>query len=153
MTTTVGDELAELIRLLDVATGGPGVARVPNPTRPERPPVPCRYLGPRRERCNRPGVDDGWCLGHAPDDVAIERATAGDPVPLLTHERVEAVRRLAAKGYTDAEIAERLHMTERTVQRTRTKHGIPSQVQATVIAGYSIYREQRHIKTRQKETA
>jgi hypothetical protein len=44
----------------------------------------------------------GWCIVHAPDEVAVERAAAGDhTVVLWPHERVEVVRRLARRGHAD----------------------------------------------------
>lgn len=68
----------------------------------------------------------GYCLTHAPDEVAIERAMAGDhTVTLYPHERREAIRRLACRGNTDEVIAERLGVWTRSVQRVRTEHGIP----------------------------
>jgi hypothetical protein len=53
------------------------------------------------------------------DDVAIERACAGDPVGLTSAERAEAVARLTAAGVSANEIARRLRVTGRTVTRRR----------------------------------
>lgn len=60
------------------------------------------------------------------DDVAIERAMGGDPVQLTATERAEAVRRLAARGVSDAEIASALHCDPQTVLRWRRDHEIES---------------------------
>ena len=57
--------------------------------------------------------------GVAFDDVAVERACAGDRVPLRPLERREAVRRLTAAGMSAEQIADRLGTTARTVQRRR----------------------------------
>lgn len=103
----------------------------------------CGYWIGRR-RCGLPSVEDGWCDTHAADEVAIERAMLGDRVPLLVHERAEAVRRLAGRALFDHQIADLLHITSRNVCRIRTREGIPSAVQTTVIPGYSVYREFRH---------
>jgi hypothetical protein len=53
------------------------------------------------------------------DDVAIERAMAGDRVHLRPVERAEAVRRMTASGLSAAEIAVRLGVSDRTVDRWR----------------------------------
>jgi transcriptional regulator with XRE-family HTH domain len=51
------------------------------------------------------------------DDIAVERATAGDQVSLTRSERVEAVRRLLARGLTPAQAADRLRMGHTTAHR------------------------------------
>lgn len=57
-----------------------------------------------------------------PDDVAVERAVAGDPPPRLTHhERRTAVLRLDAWGYSADQIAARVGCTKRTVHRIRAR--------------------------------
>jgi DNA-binding NarL/FixJ family response regulator len=53
------------------------------------------------------------------DEIAVERATAGDPVRLTIRERSVAVRRLLRHGLTSRAIAERLHLSTRTVERYR----------------------------------
>lgn len=53
------------------------------------------------------------------DEVAVERAVAGQAVRLRPVERREAIRRLKAARLTDAAVAVRLHTTERAVQRHR----------------------------------
>lgn len=58
------------------------------------------------------------------DDIAIERAVAGDPVHLRPVERVEVVRRLTRLRLTTPQIAERLHIAPRTVARIRQRAGI-----------------------------
>jgi ribosomal protein L32 len=61
--------------------------------------------------------------GHI-DEVAVERAMRGDVVRLTTRERLEAIRRLAARGHSDAEIAQLLHSTGEAVCKYRTRAGI-----------------------------
>lgn len=53
------------------------------------------------------------------DEIAVERALHGDRVHLRPVERVEAVRRLTAAGLSAAQIADRLNVTKRSVQRIR----------------------------------
>ena len=53
------------------------------------------------------------------DDVAIMRATHGDHVTLTKAERTVAVARLTAQGLSADQVAERLHVTQRTVTRDR----------------------------------
>lgn len=60
------------------------------------------------------------------DEIAIERAMAGDPVPLQPTERIEAVRRLTARHYSTAQIAERLGISPRSVARIRQQHRTPA---------------------------
>lgn len=62
------------------------------------------------------------------DEVAVERAMHGDPVPLAKGERVEVIRRLSARGSSDSAIAERLHCDPMTVFHWRKEHGITKQV-------------------------
>lgn len=67
-----------------------------------------------------PEVPEADVLEPELDQVAIERAVAGDPPALLTKaEREEAVRRLRALGLSTKESAERLKMHPRSVQRDR----------------------------------
>jgi hypothetical protein len=65
-----------------------------------------------------------------PDEIAVERFMAGtlrDKVNAnASPERVEAVRRLVARGYSDYEIGRRLGMTATNVQHFRDRRGIPS---------------------------
>lgn len=58
------------------------------------------------------------------DEIAIERACDGHHVDLTRLERIEVIRRLHARGMSDAVIAERVGIAERTVERTRRRHGI-----------------------------
>ena len=63
-------------------------------------------------------------IGGAPsrvglDEVAIHRAMHGDPVQLTSAERAEAVLRLLARGYTHAQVAGRLGITDRSVARIK----------------------------------
>lgn len=74
----------------------------------------------------------GFCL-RAPksrdpyvDEIAVERACAGDPVVLTVAERAEAVRRLTERGMVAHEIAKRLRVAPRTVVRYRRRTGNPS---------------------------
>jgi ribosomal protein L32 len=60
------------------------------------------------------------------DEIAVERAMGGDAVRLTRSEQVEVVRRLADRGLSDAEIAKRLHVTAKTVERRRADYGIAS---------------------------
>jgi len=53
------------------------------------------------------------------DEVAVARACHGEEVPLTRLERVEAVRRLTKRGVGAKEIARRLRMSMRQVQRVR----------------------------------
>lgn len=67
-----------------------------------------------------------YCLTHDPDEVAVERAMAGDrSVTLWPHERDLAIARLARSGVSDPQIAARLGVTDKTVSRRRHAHGIP----------------------------
>lgn len=52
---------------------------------------------------------------HAIDEVAIERACAGELIRLTADERLEAVRRLLARGLLRSHIAQRLHTNGSTV--------------------------------------
>jgi hypothetical protein len=45
------------------------------------------------------------------DEIAVERALYGDPVPLTRAEQVEAVRRLVGRGALLPRIAELLHIS------------------------------------------
>lgn len=53
------------------------------------------------------------------DEIAIERAMAGDRVHLTPAERVEAARRLSARGLSLAQVADRMNVTKRSVSRHR----------------------------------
>jgi DNA-binding NarL/FixJ family response regulator len=55
------------------------------------------------------------------DDVAISRASHGDPVHLTNAERREAVRRLRSSGLTITQIATRLRMSNTGVARELDK--------------------------------
>jgi hypothetical protein len=73
-------------------------------------------------RCRYPMVrpDDGIV-----DDIAIERACKGEPMPLTSAERLEAARLLLAQGIGPTEGAERLGLDHTTVwemyERIRTR--------------------------------
>ncbi len=55
-------------------------------------------------------------------DRVIEERRVGTPLPAA--ESAEAVRRLAAQGYSDGQIAHRLGFTRRSVVRIRARRGI-----------------------------
>ena len=60
------------------------------------------------------------------DDLAVDLFLDGHRVTLRRPERVEVVRRLARHGLSDAQIADRLGVTARTVLRYRDEYRIPS---------------------------
>ena len=124
--------LANLDKLIDliasaVLTKGPirqGPVRVDRDPAWKRHQAEARAACIGRDLCSFPGClracgepDEPWCWGHSPDDVAIRRAMDGDPVPLMTHERHEAARRLLAAGVPRTDIAKRLHISHRQVER------------------------------------
>ena len=51
------------------------------------------------------------------DEVAIERAMCGEPLPLTAAERRAAVARLTGRGLSVQRITELLHMNHRAVVR------------------------------------
>lgn len=57
-----------------------------------------------------------WCHRHAPDDVAIERYIDGEPMTLMRHERLEAIRRMYARGRTWPQIQSALHVSGATMR-------------------------------------
>lgn len=59
------------------------------------------------------------------DQVAVDRAVHGDPVPLRPPEQQAALRRLAG-GHSDDEIGRRLGVASRTVLRHRMSQGLPA---------------------------
>lgn len=54
------------------------------------------------------------------DDIAVERAMHGERIRLTRAEVAEAHARLNAQGLTAAQIAQRLHVSDRTVVRRRS---------------------------------
>lgn len=69
-------------------------------------------------------VDDG---DDVIDPIAVDVAVAGErPVTLTRAERFAALERLAAAGLPDRAIADRLGVTERTIERNRRALGIES---------------------------
>ena len=61
------------------------------------------------------------------DEIAVERITSGTlRDPAASPERREALRRLAARGLTDAEIAARTGLSRDVVCKERERHGIPA---------------------------
>lgn len=60
-----------------------------------------------------------------PDHAVVARAVAGDPPPYMTvAEREAAVAQLNEQGLSDAEIAVRIRITDRSVYRIRLRRGI-----------------------------
>jgi DNA-binding CsgD family transcriptional regulator len=53
------------------------------------------------------------------DEIAIEEAMRGRLVTLTKTERAEAVHRMTVRGYSAEQIAQRLGVSGRTVQRKR----------------------------------
>jgi hypothetical protein len=98
--------------------------------RPARP-ATCH---PQRELCAhgmcRPCYDAAGWRGRRkqPDEVLVERIIRGEHHPgrVRLAESVEVVRRMAARGYSDGQIAYRLGRPVRSVLRTRARHGIPA---------------------------
>ncbi len=64
------------------------------------------------------------------DEIAVQRLMAGDPMdgPRRRADGVEALRRLAAAGWSDGQIALRLGRTRRQILRQRARYGIPTTV-------------------------
>lgn len=62
------------------------------------------------------------------DETAVARAIEHGGVTLTRAERVEVVRALASTGHSDPQIADRVGVTARTVERDRREHGIASRV-------------------------
>lgn len=60
------------------------------------------------------------------DEIAVERAMAGDRVTLTEDEMRAVVTELARQGMPDPEIAKRIHRTPRTVLRLRQRNRIES---------------------------
>lgn len=55
------------------------------------------------------------------DEIAIEVAMSGRRVELTQRERDEVMRRMLAKGQSAGAVAERLHVTVRTVERYKRR--------------------------------
>lgn len=66
----------------------------------------------------------------AVDELTVDLFLDGHRLTLGKPERVEVVRRLAARGHSDPQIAARVGVTARTVLRDRLDHGIPSSWEA-----------------------
>lgn len=66
------------------------------------------------------------------DEQAVARLVDGDkPAHVTPADRVEAVRRLAADGLSDATIGRRLKIDGRSVQRLRASYAIPAGIPAS----------------------
>ena len=68
-------------------------------------------------RCHARAKDNGWCLAHYPDEVAIQRAMTGERMTLLPSEREQVIRRLDAQGLTSVQISVRAHMNRASIVR------------------------------------
>lgn len=62
------------------------------------------------------------------DEVVVERAVSGRRIDLTDDERDEVIRRMAAAGRTDQEIAPVLGVSDKTIWRWRKAHGVASRV-------------------------
>lgn len=62
------------------------------------------------------------------DQVVVDRLVAGrhPGEPIRAADAAEAVRRLAALGYSDGQIAARLGFARRSVKRIRDRRNIPA---------------------------
>lgn len=58
------------------------------------------------------------------DEIAVERAMRGDRVKLTRLERLDAIRRLHARKWSDRRVGLALHIDERTVLRNRQELGL-----------------------------
>lgn len=74
------------------------------------------------------------------DEIAVWRAIGGERIRLNAAERVEAVRLLAARGYSTSAASERLGMAYRSVLRIRAAHGIPPADPVRVVGRWSTRR-------------
>ncbi len=120
-TTTAVNALYEQLRLDDPGDGTPAIRA--------------------RARAQR----DGWTptsgdpsgngrTEELVDQVAVDRAVAGRPVPLRAVEQQAVLRRLAG-AQPDDEIARRLGLATRTVTRHRLSQGLPAYAPLLPIAG------------------
>lgn len=64
------------------------------------------------------------------DEIAIERAIAGDRATLTADERLEAIRRMHRAGLTDRQIGARLGAAASAIADTRRRKGISSGARA-----------------------
>lgn len=55
------------------------------------------------------------------DEIAVERACHGEPLPLTYAERAEAVRKLTGQGHSARAISARIRLSQRTVVRYRKR--------------------------------
>lgn len=73
---------------------------------------------------------------HDLDPVAVDRACAGQPpLHLTVAERNAAVERLAARGYSDAEIGAVLGTSRDAIAQRRHRHGVPAAIGPRRTAG------------------
>lgn len=75
----------------------------------------------RRRTASRPGRHWTRPVAQAVDEIAVERAMAGDPGDLSVADCYEAVRRLTEQGLSMREIGRRLRISPRSVGRYRTR--------------------------------
>jgi DNA-binding NarL/FixJ family response regulator len=77
---------------------------------------------PRKARTRQPRKRTSTYVPVQPDEIAIERAVAGDPPDRLTpRERAAAIAQLDRRDYSAAVIAEYVRCTPRTVHRVRAR--------------------------------
>jgi WhiB family redox-sensing transcriptional regulator len=76
----------------------------------------------RNDRARKVAAD----TDDAPDPVVVERAIDGHAGKVTPAERTEAVRIMACRGWSDLEMAARLRIALRSVQRIRAAYGIES---------------------------
>jgi WhiB family redox-sensing transcriptional regulator len=77
--------------------------------------------GQAPQQCGRCGVDFVPVVAATDCEACV---VANPPWPI--DDDVPAIRRLAAAGFSDAVIGERLHRNPNTVKSCRNRHGIPS---------------------------
>ena len=72
-------------------------------------------------KCLRPTgePDESWCHRHSADPIAIERAMTGERLPLMPHERREAIRLMTSRGASNSEIGEALGVSGSTISAAR----------------------------------
>ena len=120
-STTVRDFSPDRLEHARSASGVPGAGGVvpassPRPE-PATAPAPAWVPSPF-------GIMTDPATGEILDEVAIARALDGHRVELTPGEETELLRRAMASGYTDAEAAALLRVSQRTIARRRKDAGI-----------------------------
>jgi hypothetical protein len=140
---TLADLAAELGRSTSSLSGSLTRARVRAATAAEIARLHCRLLGSADPtptsaqqavagtlRCLSPGRAPalGGTVGEGDepdvDEVAVERAMAGEPIELTLADQTEAIRRLAARGMSVRRIALLLRTSARTVSRRKAADAV-----------------------------